>query len=68
MGVGTETGTGGEGGAMTLEEMNKLASEAFNSVALDICEFCGRSFLVEKLAIHNRLIVFIRITTIDVYV
>ena len=40
--------------ALDLEEINKLASSAFNSVALDTCKFCGRTFLPEKLVIHNR--------------
>lgn len=39
---------------VSLDEMNKLASEAFNAVALNRCEFCGRTFLAEKLAIHNK--------------
>ena len=39
---------------LDLEELNKAASEAFNTVSLDTCAFCGRSFLPEKLLIHNR--------------
>lgn len=37
-----------------LDELNKLASEAFNTEALAQCAYCGRTFLPEKLAIHNR--------------
>ncbi len=38
-------GGGDGGGGMSLEEINKIASDTFNTVALAICEFCGRSFL-----------------------
>lgn len=37
-----------------LDELNKIASDTFNNVALDTCAFCGRTFLPEKLVIHNR--------------
>ena len=37
-----------------LEAYNRAASEAFNTAVLVPCEFCGRTFLEEKLAIHNR--------------
>lgn len=37
-----------------LDELNKLASEAFNTESLAQCTYCGRTFLPEKLAIHNR--------------
>jgi hypothetical protein len=40
--------------AMTLDETNALASQAFNAVALETCKYCGRTFLAEKLVIHNR--------------
>ena len=39
---------------MNLDEMNRMASETFNTVSLSQCEHCGRSFLHEKLVIHNR--------------
>jgi zinc-finger of a C2HC-type len=39
---------------MNLDEMNRMASETFNTVSLSQCEHCGRSFLHEKLIIHNR--------------
>ena len=39
---------------LSLEEMNRLAAETFNNVSMDTCEFCGRSFLQEKLPIHNK--------------
>jgi hypothetical protein len=39
---------------MSLEDINRLATEAFNNEALSKCAFCGRTFLPEKLAIHNR--------------
>lgn len=38
----------------SLDEMNRLASDTFNSVSLSTCDYCGRSFLHEKLLIHNR--------------
>ena len=28
-----------------LEEINRIASEAYNTTALSVCAFCGRSFL-----------------------
>ena len=37
-----------------LDEINRMASETFNSVSLSTCVHCGRSFLAEKLAIHNK--------------
>lgn len=40
--------------AASLDEMNRLASDTFNSVSLSTCDHCGRSFLHEKLLIHNR--------------
>eukprot|EP01039_Chlorochromonas_danica_P005359 gene5359-5895_t len=45
---------GGGGGEPSLDEINRMASEAFNSVALSQCAYCGRTFLPEKLAIHNK--------------
>lgn len=39
---------------MSLDEINRIASEAFNNEALARCAFCGRTFLPEKLAIHNK--------------
>lgn len=39
---------------MTLDETNALAASTYNSVALEKCEYCGRTFLAEKLVIHNR--------------
>jgi hypothetical protein len=41
-------------GGLSLAELNKLASETFNTETLSTCAFCGRTFLAEKLAIHNR--------------
>jgi len=37
-----------------LDALNMAASETFNKVSLAQCAYCGRSFLEEKLAIHNR--------------
>ena len=37
-----------------LEEINKIAQEQFKTAALVSCQFCNRSFLPEKLLIHNR--------------
>lgn len=39
---------------LSLDEINRMATEAFNNEALSRCAFCGRTFLPEKLAIHNR--------------
>jgi hypothetical protein len=38
----------------SLDALNMAASETFNKVSLAQCMYCGRSFLEEKLAIHNR--------------
>jgi hypothetical protein len=37
-----------------LDELNKMSNEAYNTETLDTCKFCGRTFLPEKLLIHNR--------------
>mmetsp|Transcript_13489 Transcript_13489/g.20274 ORF Transcript_13489/g.20274 Transcript_13489/m.20274 type:complete len:279 (-) Transcript_13489:294-1130(-) len=37
-----------------LDAMNAAATAAYNTEALDTCAFCGRSFLPEKLKIHNK--------------
>ena len=37
-----------------IDALNIAASETFNKVSLSQCEYCGRSFLQEKLAIHNK--------------
>ena len=39
---------------LTLEETNALAEKTFNEVALLPCPYCGRTFLADKLPIHNR--------------
>ena len=39
---------------LTLDEINKMATTAFNTESLSTCAFCGRTFLPEKLIIHNR--------------
>ena len=36
-----------------LNEVNRLASEIYNTVSLSTCAHCGRSFLTEKLILHN---------------
>lgn len=40
--------------SLTLDEVNALASTTFNTESMSTCEFCGRTFLAEKLVIHNR--------------
>lgn len=42
------------GGDIDLDELNRLATATFNSETLETCKFCGRTFLAEKLLIHNR--------------
>jgi hypothetical protein len=37
-----------------LEKINQIAQEAYNDKSLSTCAFCGRTFLPEKLAIHNK--------------
>lgn len=47
----------GKGAGMShadIAAMNAAAQETYNNVSLAKCEWCGRSFLAEKLAIHNR--------------
>lgn len=56
----TMTGTGGNPSAATtltrkeLDELNKTAGDTYNTESLSTCAFCGRTFLPEKLVIHNR--------------
>jgi hypothetical protein len=39
----------------TLDELNRLATETFNTESMEACKFCARTFLSkEKLAIHNK--------------
>lgn len=40
--------------AEELEETNRLANETYNNTSLSVCLNCGRSFLSEKLIIHNK--------------
>lgn len=51
--IGGGGGTGGNFDAQ-LEAMNAAAQNSYNEVALFKCEWCGRSFLEDKLKIHNR--------------
>lgn len=37
-----------------LEELNKLSNDTYNTETLSTCAYCGRTFLPEKLVIHNR--------------
>ncbi|RYH07160.1 hypothetical protein EON65_42035 [archaeon] len=48
-----DTNTGGAEG-LSLDEINRLANEAYNTESLSTCAHCGRTFLPEKLAIHNK--------------
>ena len=41
-----------------LEELNRLANEIYNTVSLSTCAYCGRSFLTERLILHNRSCTF----------
>lgn len=47
-------GGGGSTEGMSLDEINRMATDAYNNEALSKCAFCGRTFLPEKLAIHNK--------------
>jgi hypothetical protein len=40
--------------AEELTEIDRLANETYNTVPLGVCLYCGRSFLSEKLIIHNK--------------
>jgi hypothetical protein len=37
-----------------LDELNQISTNAYNTEVLATCQFCGRTFLPEKLVIHNR--------------
>lgn len=63
LGFSLSPAKGGGGGASVspapmsaadLEAINKAANQAYNTESLSVCAFCGRSFLPEKLVIHNR--------------
>ena len=54
IGSGSINSAASTGGAIDLAEINRLASETYNTVSLSVCANCGRSFLNEKLLIHNR--------------
>lgn len=41
-------------GDLDLDEINRLATATFNTETLETCVYCGRTFLAEKLTIHNR--------------
>lgn len=43
-----------DNGDLDIEELNRLATATFNTETLETCNFCGRTFLAEKLKIHNR--------------
>ena len=49
--TGSSKGTNNEA---NLEELNKIAQEQFKTAALVACQYCNRTFLPEKLLIHNR--------------
>jgi len=50
----TTATTGTTNGDIDIEELNRLATATFNTETLETCNFCGRTFLAEKLKIHNR--------------
>lgn len=55
--IAKATGGAGTNGLSTramLDVMNAAASESYNTGMLSACRYCGRTFLPEKLAIHNR--------------
>lgn len=54
LGIALDGSTEGLPSAKDLEEINKLSTVAFNTEALDTCAYCGRTFLPEKLLIHNK--------------
>lgn len=49
---GDGAGDGGDG--ISLDELNKLANDTYNNETLSTCAHCGRTFLPEKLATHNK--------------
>jgi len=50
----TSTSTTKTDNDIDIEELNRLATATFNTETLETCSFCGRTFLAEKLKIHNR--------------
>lgn len=41
-----------------LAEINRVTSEIYNTISLSTCLHCGRSFLLERLIVHNRSCTF----------
>jgi hypothetical protein len=41
-----------------LTEINRVTSEIYNTISLSTCLHCGRSFLLERLIVHNRSCTF----------
>jgi hypothetical protein len=39
---------------MDLDALNQRATDTFNTESLSTCPYCGRTFLPEKLVIHNK--------------
>lgn len=50
----SSSGRGMQISSADIAAMNAAAQETYNNVSLAQCEWCGRSFLIEKLVIHNR--------------
>lgn len=48
-------GVGGKGGYANMDALNDQAFEQYNKDALVKCEFCGRTFLPERLPAHQKL-------------
>lgn len=51
---GSPSGKGAQMSSADIAAMNAAAQDTYNNVSLLKCEWCGRSFLAEKLEIHNR--------------
>mmetsp|Transcript_14523 Transcript_14523/g.21374 ORF Transcript_14523/g.21374 Transcript_14523/m.21374 type:complete len:287 (-) Transcript_14523:262-1122(-) len=52
--VGGGNTSGADMSQAELDAMNAAAQDAYNNEALSTCLYCGRSFLPEKLLIHNK--------------
>jgi hypothetical protein len=42
----------------SIEKLNKQAIDSFNTESLKLCEYCGRTFLEDKLIIHHKSCTF----------
>ncbi len=49
-----EPDVGGQLGGSSLDAQNEAAQQVFNEEALEACEHCGRTFMKDRLVIHQK--------------